>query len=41
MTEVGLDKFPSYLDRLELIQDDGESSLLETEFKVEYTGLYN
>ena len=28
------DSFPSYLDKLELIQEDGESSLLEVEFKV-------
>ena len=38
VTEVKLDKFPPYLDKLELIQDDGESSLLETEFKVTERG---
>ena len=34
VTDVTADKFPSYLDKLELIQEDGESSLLELEFKV-------
>lgn len=33
VTDVTADKFPSYLDKLELIQEDGESSLLELEFK--------
>jgi protein tyrosine phosphatase len=33
VTDVTPEVFPTYLDRLELIQEDGESSLLELEFK--------
>ena len=35
VTDVTSDQFPIHLDKLELIQDDGESSLLELEFKVQ------
>ena len=34
VTDVSAERFPTCLDQLELIQDNGESSLLELEFKV-------
>ena len=36
VTEVRVEEFPPYLDKLELIQEDGDNNLLETEFKVNF-----
>ena len=36
VTEVRVEDFPPFLDKLELIQEDGDNNLLETEFKVHF-----